>query len=506
MPRTKCNTTRLKSRPKGVDMEYKRILSTLKRYKFSEKMRIAHSFSKQVMTPTGLVDIETLRERILPWELETFVLFSVMANEWKSDDFTLRNLKVFYNIIESIRNFRHPELEHPPAPLDFGDLFLLATGAVQFDIQEYYPYKLYRYKYYFTFSNDKIDMRALFQSKFGCGYEDFLAFTHFLWMVESSDATLGKSAFDYLIEKYWIAVSNLCISREDYQRELNDITIHDEDYLYCLRPSYTYPFIRKDDTFYLPLPHLLIRSVTSSLLFRLSDGDNALAELIGKEVLESYLYKIIAESNTFDEVISEKIYFEKKKEQRTLDVMARKGDSYVFFDSKYYAPRRDLRIFSESSFQNAVDRLAKQVKQAYLHIHDRFPAQYNFFEHQGNVSKDNIFGLVVVRENPYVRLKHIFVKAAELLEIPLESKEYIWLCKHIGIVSVYEIERFCFTGNNMIEALQANSLEGHMYDFWLSSSIDKRKTIAADVTNFIEWLKETNMATARHLTELNLLQ
>ena len=64
-------------------MEYGDLLSVLRRFSFEEKMRIAQIFSKQTFTPSGVVDVGTMREIASPWELETFVLFAIKAVEWK---------------------------------------------------------------------------------------------------------------------------------------------------------------------------------------------------------------------------------------------------------------------------------------------------------------------------------------------------------------------------------------------------------------------------------------
>ncbi len=46
-------------------------------------------------------------------------------------------------------------------------------------------------------------------------------------------------------------------------------------------------------------------SVTTSLLLRLSEGNNRLRESFGKEVLENYILQICKTSGYFNEVIKE---------------------------------------------------------------------------------------------------------------------------------------------------------------------------------------------------------
>ena len=84
----------------------------------------------------------------------------------------------------------------------------------------------------------------------------------------------------------------------------------------------------------MPLPHLLMRSVTSAMLYRITQNDNHLAELIGKEVLEPYLYRIILRSGLFDEVYPEQEYIFHRNKNRSLDVLARKESHYIFLTVK----------------------------------------------------------------------------------------------------------------------------------------------------------------------------
>ena len=175
----------------------------------------------------------------------------------------------------------------------------------------------------------------------------------------------------------------------------------------------------------------------------------------------------------FDEVIPEKQYQVQKLEKRTLDVMTRKDDYYVFFDSKSFSPKRDVRIFSETAFREDVVRLAKSCQQVNQQIHDKFPTEYNYFKFRKVVDFEKVFGLVVVREDAYILGEHIYLKAAELIGIDPYSNDYKWLCGHVGIVSIFDIERFCFTSSDIINAICAKSRSGKINDFWLAGSMTK---------------------------------
>lgn len=467
--------------------EYEQIPRILKRFSFDEKVKICQYYSGRLINIDGL-NISSDFTKPFPWELETFFLFSVAFKEWKNDRFSDKK-KVFSHIINTIRNYNHPFLKEViqkgnPSTA-FADNSIIALSAIQFDIQEFYQYKLYRYNYYFSFCNDKIDMPQLFQNKFGLTYSDFLVFGQFLWVLFSRyDFDFSKNLTDFITEQFKPVILQLSLTREEYIEELNSITTDISDYLYCLRPSYSYPFIIESGNLYLPLPHLLIRSITSSLLYRLTDSNNKLSELIGKEVLESYLYHIIHASNIFDEVFPEQTYYIGKKEQRTLDVMARKGDHFIFFDSKMYTPKRDLRIFQGNTFDDEVSRLAKACKQIYQHIHDRFSTSYNPFSDHVKIDRNNIYGFVIVRDDPHIPLRHIYHKTAEFLKINDNSPEFNWLCMHIGIVAIYEIEKYCFTHSDLLNAVLSRRDCKCIDEPWLTSHIDRNIIVDRDVRLF----------------------
>lgn len=65
-------------------MEYDKLLVILKRYLFEEKMRILQYFSKQIMDING---IKLKNDQPMAWELETFLLFAVKADEYQTKDF-----------------------------------------------------------------------------------------------------------------------------------------------------------------------------------------------------------------------------------------------------------------------------------------------------------------------------------------------------------------------------------------------------------------------------------
>ncbi|HDR7211034.1 TPA: hypothetical protein QCX03_004165, partial [Bacillus cytotoxicus] len=60
-------------------MSFERIPILLKRYDFKSKMDICQQYSKEIMSIDGLVSANELINKVLPWEIETFALFSTIT-------------------------------------------------------------------------------------------------------------------------------------------------------------------------------------------------------------------------------------------------------------------------------------------------------------------------------------------------------------------------------------------------------------------------------------------
>ena len=92
-------------------MEYAELITRLKRYSFPAKMAIAQTYSRKIYNSKGLVSPNELRKGVRPWTLETFLLLSIAAQEWKYDSFDGHDgQKIFIKIINAIENYREKPL------------------------------------------------------------------------------------------------------------------------------------------------------------------------------------------------------------------------------------------------------------------------------------------------------------------------------------------------------------------------------------------------------------
>ncbi|AWC28758.1 hypothetical protein [Bacillus cytotoxicus] len=442
-------------------MSFERIPILLKRYDFKSKMDICQQYSKEIMSIDGLVSANELINKVLPWEIETFALFSTITfKEYSGRKFEdPKEQRNFIKIINTIKNYLPPILEDSKNKNKFLDYFLIVTGLNQFQIQENIRYKLYRYSYIFNFENETISMKQEFFEKFGCSYDEFkkLGFIIHCLFTKGLNELLRPSIYDYVFKEYNHVIKHLLIERENYISLQEQVTKDITQYIYGFKYFYQFPFISYNQEIFLPLPHLIMQSVTSSLLFRLTEGNNALRQLFGKEVLESYILHICSLSECFDEIIGEYPYKYKRNKKRTLDIMIRKDNQCLMLDSKSMSPRISLRNLDELDIDHTINRMVESVIQVYQHITERFQTEYYPFGVKEEFSKENIFGAVVLFEDSYIRRNVIMNKVAKKLGIDHESEDYKYLCSHVKLISLYEFETMIFQKENVFQLLTNNS-------------------------------------------------
>lgn len=438
-------------------MEYERLPIVLKRYNFEEKMRVLQYYSKNIMDLQG---IKLVNEQPQPWELETLLLFSTKAIEYQNKDFKDKNINYFINMINCIKDYQHPALSNYVGNIKFADLIMICYGSIQFDLQSYNVYKYYRYNYLFSYQDNTINMPKEFFNKFGISYQTFLELGFNLSIFCSLKINLDPKILKYIVLKYVSATNLLTLSRSEFNSKIDEYSNNISDYLYCIRPSYIFPFIKNDHTIHLPLPHCMTRAITDSLLYRLTDNNDDLRTRFGKNVLEKYLFSIIDESQLFDEVLEEREYKNGKSMSRTSDVMCKKDDSYIFFESKSLVPYAKTRCLDETFIKKEIEKIRDAVIQLTNQIFRDFNNKYNFFESkEQKINFDKCFGLVVLLEESYIRRELIYDSVAIKMKLEKDSIEYKKIVNHIKICNLYDIERFAFTKTNIIFPLtqQLNS-------------------------------------------------
>lgn len=97
-------------------------------------------------------------------------------------------------------------------------------------MQRAFSRELYRYNYYFNFSNEEIDVKKSFENKFNCSYKDFCVFVSSLWSFlvlkrkkKNDSLYVNKCVkfIEYIKNKYKKVLENLSCSRDEYIKLLD---------------------------------------------------------------------------------------------------------------------------------------------------------------------------------------------------------------------------------------------------------------------------------------------
>lgn len=423
-----------------------------------------------------LHDYTNISQNPLPSDMETYIMLVVLSKDEKLNTFTNQaGMYKFNEIMNAIISFSPSEIIKDDITFSIANYYLISILQTQTPSQMTYYTLYYRYHYFFTFKNDKFDMSYEFQKFFGTEYNVFLLFGLFLSIICFTNELIPQEILTYLYRKFIKCAEKLTIERSEYQLEINKYANKVEDLLYCVRPSYSFPFIAHHGIAYLPLPHLLVQSTTSSLLYRLTHNNNELMNLFGKEVVENYLEKILRDSGVYTEITSEVQYKgEHNYEKKSLDVLCREDNEYILFDSKSFRPKSMLRNFDNNAILSDLLRMAKTIVQAYCHAVYEFPTSYNPFSPHVPASRENVWAIIVILEDSFISRRKIYEKARELIQDKYKAKitdeDFRWLQKHIKIYDLYSIERYSFAKRSVIFALHEQDNMTDCYDFQLHSS------------------------------------
>lgn len=433
------------------------VLKTLTKYTFLEKMLVAQSCAQQLMHYDHLVLFpDQTSNTVMPWEIESFAQLAILStgnNPTRS--FRANNNKEFYKIITTIRNFLPPKLEAEINTPEFANDFFRACGMVQFKPQKYALNRLYRYDYFWSFKNDKIDMPQVFGDNYkGLSYDYFMELAILIYFSASLKGN-SSNIFRYISMKHFDAIKLLSITREDYiarQTEKNAGDIN--NVVYGFNYLYPYPFIEFNDNIFMPVPYLIIDAICESLITRVTNGNDRLREDIGKFVAQSYIEHILNDENIYEEVVPEIQYKIGRQTIDAPDVMVKDGEMFCFIDSKLSTPKLSLRNFNETDLEQNIKQYAKNVRQIYNRIKDFLDGMFYPFSSATTINETKVFGIVVVFENAFIFKSKILTKVFQDLGIDNDSEEATYIKSNIYITDLSDIESIASGSGNIFSALE----------------------------------------------------
>ena len=297
-------------------------------------------------------------------------------------------------------------------------------------------------------------MRQVFAEKFNCDYREFMYLAlsaHFLFARDRMNFHILNELF---FDKFRTAANHLIIDRLEFIQMQSDMNPNVEDYKNCFKLFAQYPFIRYDEKIYNPLPHLIIDACTTSLFFRLTDKNNDLKTIIGKEIIEDYVYSLFNEARIYAEVLKEEVYKLNGNQNRTADVMVMKENKFLLIETKSLSPSIQNRLLNPYRISETIDRLSDAVVQIFKNARHRFGKEYYSFTVKKEIDYDNVYGLVITFDESYITRELLLNSASKKLGLSTDSDEYSYLFSNIRIIDLSELERNIFNGNNIIESLE----------------------------------------------------
>lgn len=421
------------------------------------------------MTASEVDMVKAYDENIMPWEIEAFAAYSIV---YDSDD-ALEKLdgKTFADTITLIRNYWHSGLTAAEESGEYPEAFMMISALQQFPVQGVFLQKLYRYHYFFTFQNDKLDMRKVFFNKMGVDYEQLeeFAFLTFLGFSKEAQDKIPPTELQIILTKVFAdkdALRLLSIEKEEYKKQLFSLYKDNIiDQYYGLKIQYLYPFISGQNFTYVPSPYLVINAVTESMLNRITFDDGKLRRAIGKEVIEGYLYDIVSQLDSVTWVSPEIEYRKGRDKLLTSDVIAAESDTVIFYDTKAITPSLKLRKFDAAEIENDIRIYAEDVIQIYNQINNYLQG---LFQLDKAYSKENIYGIVVVLEDAVMPRKKVYEKVYDIIRetetLTDDDKNYI--CSHIKVLPLRVIELMVLQNTSLMPELIAQVEEPERwYDY-----------------------------------------
>lgn len=433
-------------------------LENLRKFTLESKLLASQQFASRIMNGSEVDMNLAYQENIMPWELEIFAAYSVIFN---GDDATQNiDMKSFAEAITYIRNYWDQAFKDAEQTGTYPEAFMIRSIIQQFSVQGPMLQKLFRYNYFFNFQNDILDMKKEFNDKFSTEYFDF-EFTAFALFLLLSKASLGKihptlhqQALCRIFENETV-ISTLCIDKEKYIVEMKNL--YKDDILklyYGLKAHQWWPLVEGNDgIIYIPSPYLVINAVTESMLNRLTFRNDKLRKLIGKEVLENYLFDIYKQVETVTWISPEIEYWIGKKLHKTPDVLVAENEYCCFYDTKEMVPSLKIRELDEEEIEKDSEIYAMAIRQSYNQI-----VNYTngFFELDKKYDKEKIFGVVVMLEDIGLSRDRIYSLAFDLIaeehgDIGDGEKRFIQ--SHIKIVSLRQIEAMVLQNTSFLPCL-----------------------------------------------------
>jgi len=387
----------------------------ISRISYDKRARVCEDKSRdrlKFMEPLKFFDVDGKKEAY-NYELELLSFRSAIGLETKIDYY--EEMEWYHKCIKLIRSQDYLQ--------DFidergADDTIAALGFMQFSGQQTYAFLFYRYNYMFNFINENIDMKSVFNERFNVSYEDFEAFVFVSQLWASLKERYPFAIIKNILSEQMLKVlAILTLSREQLRAKYMEITSNDEIYsFFDLNLLIKTPFIINDSKIFCFYAPFIPYACTQSLMFDITENNNYLRDLIGKNVIESYVYHIVLASKVTNiyKVLQEFEFDYKSNVNKTSDVVIYSDEDILFIEVKFFNQGLRLRKFDKDGISTASRRVSEGIQQLYLTIHKmRDKAMNEVIRGANNL---NPFGFLLTYDEYYFSRKDAYVNAFQVLK------------------------------------------------------------------------------------------
>ena len=401
------------------------------------------SLKRNELKNSGNKELARMAKYLFPWALEILFKTSLICCDNKNN--IKNNFSQLLGVLKKIAIW---QLKFQKS-LTY-DRFFYKNNYIRYiqkDIIDNSLFDMFRHNYYFNFNEET---KKHFISRFKTSYNRFVEFA-LLYNVSIEfclTEKLEKIIFFYSDVIKQLSI-NVCISRDDLFRRVNN-DILKLPFIRTESDLNTNPIVEISNYFYCPLYFKTLSSSGDILMYKLTRPNQELHNFFGKEPREAYLYDILKDNQTYEMILKESDF--DNPECGAPDVALIHNDKLLFLDSKSKSSPLNAINFDTDTILDQINYIGKNIKQIYNHIIEATKSNHQYKKVLGTFHKNNIYGIVVLRELPFIKYDLFFNKAFELLGIS-NLKEMKWIKRHIAIFDINNIERLAFRKIELLDFL-----------------------------------------------------
>lgn len=499
-----------------MDANLKQVAKYLSRYDFLNRIVAIQYLSYRSIGFDE--DFKKQKKRAIqslePWEIETiatiFLYFnhcSKIHHTFPSKDFD-NDINNVFEILGSGKCSFPPRYKELMAK--YGPYAILGPLMHrQKYYQDFFPAKMFRYYYLFSF--DPV-VKDFIKEKIG--EIDF----RYLYFLGSLPVGLKEAVSQDYPEvnslegfKRYQDTINIILPKVSNYLELLSITLEDlikqqsekcdmmklNEIIYSYKVINEKPFLKNDSNYYFITSHSLEYACTDGLFLSLTNGEKHILDHMGSTVVESYMNDIIRESKMYTTIpkkdIKKKYYVTKSHNHDPEDAVFKSGDCIVFMEIKECLPKRKISINDVESIELMYERIVSATKQCLDNYHNFKAGYYNPFNDDGDKTK-NVFLIVATLLYMGVSRDRII---KDVIKDPKYQNDKQLLEEHYVITDFHVLELYFLYKDDVLEDLKKKQSEKKLNEFGSSHG---EKLSSKRITSFDAFIERSTKLSDELLT------